>query len=1130
MKKLFTLLTLCIMTISSSLSAEEYILKGDRLLHGYEKKISGNDFKYGFPMPGINKCLILRGNKFGRTMEFETQKLPEDYKNQTALFIIPAAFGANGHAINLDMTINGQKGFTFSTKNNEEWTKTGDNGRTLSYKNIAYDGNRDMKGLLHLRIPTSQLEKGKSLTIKIEAENADVGTWFMVFTDQINPEIKAKLLPAITKTAKGERQQVFIDVVHFAPQESATIKVDGKVVSKQTLKLGYNTLQIDVDKVASPKKIAIEVISSQNSVKQEVELKPSKPWQLNFVQHSHTDIGYTRPQTDILAEHIRYIDYALDYCDLTDGYPEDSKFRWTCESAWAVEEYLQTRPASQIERLKQRVKEGRIELTGMLYNFDEMPDETTLAASLKPIIEFRKAGLPVEVAMQNDVNGIGWCFADYFADLGIKYLNMGTHGHRALICFDYPTLFRWQSPSGKEMLAYRAEHYNHGNFLGVEKDNYEDFEVRVLEYLASLEAKGYPYEIAQSQFSGYMTDNSPPSTQACENVKKWNEKFVTPKLRIAVASEFFKAAEAKYADKFPVIKGAWPDWWTDGFGAGAREAAVSRYAHTDIIAGLNGFAMAKIMGSKIPKNTTSKFDEALRSLLFYDEHTTGYSESVREPYCEQTMEQRALKESYAWEAHRRARIVNETMQGLLQEYVSKGNKQSIVVYNPASFERSGVANIYVDHEILPIHKKFIIKDSEGNQIKAQASESRSDGTYWDLWVDNIPALGSKQYFIEIIDEPALNNSFSKENESPIIKAGNEWYNIAIDSKRGVITSLYDNELKTELIDNKAKYGMGEFILEELGDRSALEAFRMGSHERFPLDSVWYGGFKKGEIYDAYRFNANTKTAIELKARPNFEFEVRLYHTDKRVELAYKIFKKPITTPESFYIAMPFELENSKIFYEAQGGIVEAGVDQIPGSANDWNTVQSFSSVRNNDAQIIVVSKEIPLAQFGNINTGRYKAGATPETSHIYSWPMNNYWVTNFNADQRGEFNWSYQITSQNNSLNSEATKFGWGVRIPLVGRVLPKSIDVKAENKKSFGSVLKIDGQNIILINMKANESENSVLLHLREVDGVETPINISSDYIKSFKLVECNVLGDEIKECPKTIKAKETKFVKVIW
>ena len=175
-------------------------------------------------------------------------------------------------------------------------------------------------------------------------------------------------------------------------------------------------------------------------------VKPVRHWQMNMVQHTHTDIGYTRSQMEILAEQLRYIDYALDYCDATDNYPDFAKFRWTCEIAWAVSEYLKCRPVEQIARLKQRVKEGRIELATMFLNFDELPDEQTLAASLYPIKQFRENGMRAEVAMQDDVNGIGWCFSEYFADAGVKYVNMGTHGHRALICFDKPTVFWWESP------------------------------------------------------------------------------------------------------------------------------------------------------------------------------------------------------------------------------------------------------------------------------------------------------------------------------------------------------------------------------------------------------------------------------------------------------------------------------------------------------------------------------------------------------------------------------------------------------------------------------------------------------------------------------------------------------------
>ncbi|MCD8137256.1 MAG: hypothetical protein LUH01_15420 [Parabacteroides gordonii] len=338
---------------------------------------------------------------------------------------------------------------------------------------------------------------------------------FAVWGATAPPGIDTHVYPALYKSKQGLVQKVRVSLTHTGEPENVTLTLAGQT-QKGKLKEGANQFFFEVPEVQSTQRLPLVLTKGKEKQSTEVEVKPVRHWQMNMVQHTHTDIGYTRSQTEILAEHLRYIDYALDYCDATDDYPDFAKFRWTCEIAWAVSEYLKCRPAEQIARLKKRVSEGRIELAAMYLNFDELPDEQTLAASLYPLKQFREAGLKAEVAMQNDVNGIGWCFSEYFADAGVKYVNMGTHGHRALICFDIPTVFWWQSPSGKKVLTYRAEHYNQGNFFGVHTDNFEQFKERVLNYLGEMEAKNYPYDIVDAQHSGYFTDNSPPSTKSCE--------------------------------------------------------------------------------------------------------------------------------------------------------------------------------------------------------------------------------------------------------------------------------------------------------------------------------------------------------------------------------------------------------------------------------------------------------------------------------------------------------------------------------------------------------------------------------------------------------------------------------------
>src|SRR5665648_1125047 len=157
---------------------------------------------------------------------------------------------------------------------------------------------------------------------------------------------------------------------------------NGKALKEADLVKGNNRILLTFQAVNKPEKVTISVtIDDNQSVKYPVTLVPPKKWEIYFVQHSHTDIGYTRPQSEILAEHMRYIDYALDYCDQTDGLPDDAKFRWTCESSWVTREYLRSRPAVQIERFKNRIAEGCL-----LYTSDAADEEDSVDLGGRRII------------------------------------------------------------------------------------------------------------------------------------------------------------------------------------------------------------------------------------------------------------------------------------------------------------------------------------------------------------------------------------------------------------------------------------------------------------------------------------------------------------------------------------------------------------------------------------------------------------------------------------------------------------------------------------------------------------------------------------------------------------------------
>jgi hypothetical protein len=1115
MKKLLPFLFLFISF--GILQAQSFITPDDYLVNGFSAKISGLDYDYHSCIPGLRESLLCRATSGKDFIEWETAPSPSKISQKYAAFIWVAAIGSSPGKAQMDLAAGDIK-FTFFTDGKQQWDLHEPGGTILSFNSIMTDQHGDKHGYMILRIPSAKLIPGR-LRIRVTGGNSQLTSWYMTFRRPVETGVTINAFPAIIRKGSEEKQLVEAGIFYFGKQADAKIFVNGKLNESSRLNFGYNVVRLGIAPVTKTTKTELKVVAGDFSVKNTITLEPVRKWQIRFIQHSHTDIGYTRSQTEILAEHLRYIDYALDYCDATDDYPENARFRWTCEASWPVDEYLKCRPPSQAERLLRRIKEGRIEVTGMYFNFDEIPDERILSSSLAAAGRLKEKGIPVRLAMQNDVNGIGWCMNDYFSKLGVKYLNMGTHGHRALICFDIPTMFWWQSPSGNKLLTFRAEHYMTGNtVLEMQTGDIVRFGNNLLNYLISLQGKNYPYNEMAIQHSGYLTDNSPPSTIASDLIKQWNELYVWPKLSTSTAETFFSDMEKDHGSEFPVIRGAWPDWWTDGFGASARETATTRIASSSLAANTSGLTMAAISGVRLPEEINNKISLADNALLFYAEHTMGYSESVREPLSQPTMEQRALKESYAWEANRRIASIGEETMGLLQSRFEREKEPSLLVFNSLSWKRSGLSTVFIDHQIIPRGKTAGIFDKDGNRLAVQPLQHRSDVTEWAVWLEDVPAFGYRKYIIRALDDKESGSGNSKVLE-------NKWYRIETNPAKGTISSWFDKDLQTELIDKGNQYGMGEFILEKLGNRSQMESRKLDDFKRLPLDSIWFDSMSKNEIWNSIRFYGESETA---EGPRGFMIEVRLFNTDKRLDISCSIIKKSIVSPESFYIAFPFDLKDGKHFTEVQGGVIESGKDQIKGSSNDWYTVQNFTAVRNDKAQIIMGSAAMPLVQLGAINTGRYKAGALPQSASIFSWPMNNYWVTNFNADQRGGHSWTYYFTSSADISNAAATKFGAGCRTPFLTRILPGSGKGDSNWQGTF-----ISGwpQNILLVSAIPDADGRSCVVHLRETNNQRASLSLANGITgKPLNSVEVDVNGKDIPDPSNEISPLQSKFFRIVF
>jgi hypothetical protein len=244
---------------------------------------------------------------------------------------------------------------------------------------------------------------------------------------------------------------------------------------------------------------------------------------------------------------------------------------------------------------------------------------------------------------------------------------------------------------------------------------------------------------------------------------------------------------------------------------------------------------------------------------------------------------------------------------------------------------------------------------------------------------------------------------------------NRYYRITFDTTRGTIRTIFDKQLQLNLFDTTSSWQGAEFIRETMKDRDQMARFRKVTFNRTPLANIRFTGVTESGVWNSVTFTGGSEAAF---GEAGVTCEVRLFNDAKRIEIHYAIRKRPITSPEALYVAFPFAMAGGSIRYDVQGGIVIPGITQIPGSSSDWQTVQSYAAVRNGAGQIIVGSDESPLMQFGDINTGKYQRVSQVTRPHIFSWVMNNYWTTNFLAEEDGALEWTYYLTSVADTSNS----------------------------------------------------------------------------------------------------------------
>ena len=775
-----------------------------------------------------------------------------------------------------------------------------------------------------------------------------------------------------------------------------------------------------------------------------------KKWKMYCIHHSHTDIGYTDTQEEIGFHHIQFIKQVLDILRSQENNRQEWKgFKWNCESAWCVEQFLNHASEKDIQDFVHYVKEGKIGLSASYLNLTELVSTNVLNRTIEKVNEmFSKYSIQTHSAMTADINGYSWGFGDALYDHGIDNLLSCLHSHHGYHpTFEKQNPFYWTTPKGNKIFVWNGEHYLLGNELGIAQtdafeytihdgldqkklDPYDKAEKRIFAYLHSLEKEEYPYTFIPVTVSGMMTDNSPPSTKVIEFIHRFNSDHRDQiEIQMVTLDEFFKIARGLVGD-IPTYSGDWTDWWADGIGSTPDVVAHYRDASAkyDKIIALDPFC--KIISQEIR-------DEICYNLIFYSEHTWGYSSSIEEPWHPNVNYLEFRKSLFAQKA-------NELASSSLDKIDESNGKTGLSLYKDYRFKVVNPFNypvtdrLTINMEVLFGHEHFNIIDMDTKESVPYQLGSYSRGYEFNILGD-LKAKEEKTYMLEEIGSPQLSSAGRSEkggldgvmdldkncralpgDTSFVNPYGleNRYFRITYQEEKG-ITSIFDKIAQTELIKQKdASAFMPIYEVTPVRENQMFERRDMGRNRKAIHTNRFFGKMSYVKVLEDGDLYSKVELGYHLEGASQTALILTAYKQTPRLDIDYRFHKASVWSPENLYLSLPFTDTSgeSEVWIDKTSCILRPRIDQIPGTCTDFYLLQNGLVINTEKNTMALAFKDTPLLMMGDIKAHPIKLCGEPGVNnddYLYAWIMNNFWETNFKASLGGFYQFGFSlITAQ----------------------------------------------------------------------------------------------------------------------
>ncbi len=1015
-------------------------------LKGYIKEISGENIGYFSALPDFaNTALLTRCTDGKNAIEWETEAVPRDAGGKFVYFAWVAAHSkaTSSGDRHFDLYINNKKALSFTTLDKKQlpfWSFSSPEGETLLFDWKTDDGAGDAHGYMYLKIPLSRVEKGKPLRLKIVGANENSRDWFMTFKYEFAESIQ---LSPVSLLTRDNKQPIQVLATHFGAEVPLRLLLEQGKEFRFMLQPGMNTFEITHEAVTTVTPVKVTArIPGRPDQEFMLNLKPVTYREIHLIHHAHYDVGYSAMQEEVVKIHNRNIANALRYIEQTRNLPWEAQFKWNIETTLAIENFLKIASPDQKQTLIRDIRDGHIGIGGLYANIMTgicQPEELFNLNRYSRQLE-KDWNIQIPAAMIGDVPGLSWGTIPALARSGIKYFSDGPNytgsvpysgdrvGNSNNNWADKP--FWWVSPSGNEKILFWMAGKGYSSWHGFKAG---DIGIRgkkkISAYMDELYAEGYPYEMVQWRYN-IVSDNGPTDSLISQFVLEWNRTYSSPKIVLNTVDALFREFEKRYGDKIPSFRGDLTPYWEDGAYSSTAEMALNRHSSEKLT------SLETLYSIAAPdRYDAQQFDAAWRNVLLWDEHTWGAYNSISDPDVPFVTGQWKYKRHYAMAADSLLTVLENKL--ILPESKSR-LPEKLDVFNTSSWERSDV--VYMDAANASLLSNIL--DDKGLPVPMQ---KLSDGRAAFL-AEAVPALGSKRYSLQR-KEGEVQLSWQNPEVSSLESAS---VKLLIDEQSGSIRSLVYKPLNRELVETSKHSGLDEYLY--VPGRDPKQAVSNGK--------VSIRLKEEGPLLGTLRIESDAPGCRHLIR------EITLLKSLNRLEITNTLDKKAVREKEAVHFAFPFAVpEARERFNTGWGGIFSPGENQLAGANQDYYSVQHWCDVSGQQAGISLLLNDACLVEPGAMideQTGKYgvKTWKTEpdKTPILYSYAMNNYWHTNYKADQEGFVSLHYALIPHGMFNLAEVERQGMEFNQPL--------ILVPVNNTATVPSLFTLSDPNILLTSM----------------------------------------------------------------